>query len=130
MSIKDKVTKKIYKQIEALGWPLLEPTWEDVWRFAMENYKEFIMVIPRPHMKWWVTITLLDKPNSKDGKLNLFEVANDVESYDHAIRLGVEEFVTSHYQAKKTLKKMMKQPDYEKQMAKLKEWRIKEGIDI
>ena len=108
MKLSDRVTMKVKRQIQELGLPINDPTWEKVFRFYLDEKMMFVCVIPLCNGKWQALIVGLDKPNTIDGKMNAFDMDEVYDSYDMAVRKGCEQIVECFYKAHKNVEKWVR----------------------
>ena len=116
MKVTDSCTKKVRKQITQLGWPLIDPTWDHVFRYLMEEEELYVMPIPLKDHQWEVGVVILGKPNTHDNLLNRISVAENIHSYHQAIRVGVEYVVNELLKARREIEKAMRRPDFNELM--------------
>ena len=110
--LNEKVTKKLLRQIESLGWPLPDPTWNDVFRHLMEKENFYVMPIPLKDFRWEIGVVTLGKPNTKDNLMNMYCFEKGLASYDAAVRKGVEIVVKGLLDMKRMVAKARLRPDF------------------
>ena len=125
-----KVTKKVRRQIEEMGWPLWEPTWNDVFRRLMEHERFYVMAMPLKDFRWNVGIVILGRPNKLDGLMNMVDLNESLPSYDAAIRKGAEFVVNSLLRSRRRARKAMLQPGFEEFVEENKKRLREKGFDI
>ena len=123
-----QITKKLQKQIEYLNWNV-EPTYEVLFRYLMEQKREYVMAFPTPE-GWDAMIVFLGKPNKFDGKMNSCDIECAVKTYDDAIRKGVESAIEHYYRAYREMEKHLRIGDLDEFIEEHEKRLIESGFDL
>ena len=81
--------KKVKENLEYIGYKG-ELTYEDVAEWLMEEHDYYIMPTPVACNKWQANVVVLNRPNKKDGRLNLFEGKEKYDTLKKALAHDVE----------------------------------------
>lgn len=122
--MRTELSKITQKRLAELGYSD-EMSVRKVFYWLMESKHYYIMPFPKPENMWGCIIAILGKPNSSDGKMNIFEMDLVTKSYDSALLLGVEFQVKILYDVQRRVLRMSP----EEKQALLEECR-KKGLDF